>query len=96
MLAIVDKVNDKKINYYELGKINKIYEENLDTIQKIKDNVESLYYMSNKTIIYGDKTYGSNAARLNNISYNEFEMQKAIPSEEFLKELNFFWIVKKI
>lgn len=90
------QINDKKINYYELGKINKIFEEPLDKIKEIRDNVENLHYMSNKTIIHGDKSYASNSARIHNIPYSEFEMQKAINSEEFFKELNFFWIVKKI
>ncbi len=92
-----EKISDKKINYYETGVINSLKQESEEKIKSIKDNIESLYFRSNKLLIEDNKTYMSNLARINGDELqNDFSFFKVKDSPEFWKELPFLYLVKKI
>ncbi len=90
-------IQSKKINYYEHGKINKIEPEKPETIEKLRVDIDKLYYRSNKIVFAKDKVYMGNSARLTDKPItSDFEYQKCVDCDEFWKELPFCTIIKKI
>jgi hypothetical protein len=92
-----DAIRNKKINYYEFGKINQIEPESLDKINPLKEEISNLYFRSNKIVCSNGKFYMGNAARiLNEEITNDFNYYKVHDHPEFWKELAFMSIVKKV
>ena len=93
----VEKLESKKIHYYEHGKINVIKNESQEAIDILKKDIDNLYYRSNKIILSNNKFYLSNAARAKDIDVkSDFDYQKVIDAPEFWQELNYMHIVKKV
>lgn len=92
-----DELVKKKINYYEIGKINALKIETEDTVSKLKKDMDKLWFRSNKIVLQDDKAYMSNVGRIEGQQCpNDFEFVKAKDCPEFWKELVFMNIVKRI
>ena len=92
-----DQINNKKINYYEIGKINEYQTEKPEKILELKSCADNLYYTTNKIVIANNKIYCSESARIKDIPItNDFEFQKVIDIPEFWNDdLQFTHIIKK-
>lgn len=91
-----EQINNKKINYYEHGKINQFKIETPEVIEKIKSNINSLYYRSNKLVAESNKLFMSNAARITQEEMaNDFTYHKVTDIPEFWQDLQFMTIVKR-
>lgn len=92
-----EKIQEKKISYYEHGKITEIKLGNKELIDKLKLDIDKLYYRSNKIIYSQGKLYMGNAARVQNVELtNDFEYQKVTDSIDFWKDIDFVRIVKRL
>ena len=90
-----DEIQKKKINYYKHGKINSPPPENITF--DIKNNIESLYFRTNKLVSSDGKTYNGNVCRIADKELtSDFEYYKAKDCLEFWRELPFSIIVQKI
>ena len=87
----------KRINYYEVGKINQYKYEPKEVVDTLKKDIENLYFKSNKLVADGGKLYMSNVSRLAGDEYtDDFTFYKAVDSPEFWQELQFMTLVKKV
>jgi hypothetical protein len=92
-----EKIQEKKINYYQLSKINEIVPEKEELINNLKKDIDKLYFQSNKMVFAVDKVYMGNASRIAKEEIiNDFNYNKVIDSPDFWKELQFCQIAKKI
>lgn len=90
-----EELKNKKINYYEHGKINVIEPEQKDKWDFIKENINDIYFRSNKVVSQDGKLYGGNVCRIQGDELkNDFEYYKAIDIPEFWKELPYMTLVK--
>jgi len=90
-----DEIDKLKINYYDLGNIEKIEKPSKEKIEELKKDVDSLFYRSAKITGANDKFYYSYAAVEKGIPMNNhFEYQKVIDCPSFWENLDFFTIVK--
>ena len=91
-----DEVNAKKINYYEIGKINKIEETKKETIDKLKGDLPNLYYQANKILASEGQFYMTNAGRINNQPIqSDFSFHKFVDCAETWRDLPFIHVIKK-
>jgi hypothetical protein len=91
-----EELSTKKINYYELGKINRIPATNKEILDLL--NKESnLYYKSNKLIHSNKNIFFSVADFKNNLpaSINQYVKINKL-NEDFASEIEHFKIVKKL
>lgn len=90
-----EEISNQKIHYYDFGNINKLNEPSQELIDKLKKDLDRLFYRSCKTTISDGKFYSSLAAsRLDYPIHKTHEYQKVIDSPEFWKNLDFFTIIK--
>lgn len=91
----LEKINEQKIKYYEIGNIFKINKSDIKLIESIKKEIDLFYYRSSKITSSKDGLHYSLAAKNKNILLkNDIEYQKVIDSPEFWENLDFFTIVK--
>jgi hypothetical protein len=92
-----EQIQDKKINYYEYGNINILAGESKEVVDKLKPDIDNLYYRSNKLVADGDKLFSSNCARVNGDEItNDFSYYKASDCPEFWRDLPFMTVVKQV
>jgi hypothetical protein len=92
-----DDIREKKINYYDLGLINKMPEPPLDLVEKLKSDMPKLYFKSNKIISSNGQFFMTDAARVTNQPItNDWEYFKAQDIPEFWRNLPFMTIVSKV
>lgn len=90
-------LSKKKIKYYEYGKINPTIQPNQEIIEKLKLDIDNLYYRSIKLIASNGKMYSSHAHLDGEIEMqNDHEYVKVIDTPKFWNDLDFYTIVKKI
>jgi hypothetical protein len=88
------EIKDKKIDYYDVGRINAIEETEKELVNKIK-NSEDLLYKSNKVIMSDQQTYSSYPKYVKKTpSMGNFESTEK--TEDFFDDLDHFHIVKKL
>jgi hypothetical protein len=89
-----DDLKDKRIDYYDIGKIIVVDKPDKNLIKKIK-NSENLFYKSNKIIMSNNQTYSSRPKYMNKKPSNgNFE---PISSDDFFfDDLDHFHIVKML
>ena len=91
-----EEIDKKKINYYEIGKINKIEEPPAETIEKLKSNLSNLYFKSNKILASDNQYYMTDTARITKQPINnDFEYYQAQDIPEFWRNLQFITCVQK-
>jgi hypothetical protein len=89
------EIDVKKINYYELGKINILPVPDEEKIKSILSKGTQLFYRSNKFIFSKGMAFASHAARENTVVLqNEFEYSPIINCPSFWKDLSFYTIIK--
>jgi chemotaxis response regulator CheB len=87
-----EEVSDKKVNYFDVGKINFIDEPEKELIKKIK-NTDNLFYKSNKIIMSDTKRFSSHPKYLKGaISNDRFEPLDS--TGNFFDDLDHYHIVK--
>jgi hypothetical protein len=92
-----EEIQQKKLKYFEYGNINKVSGPSVETVDKLKKDINLLYYRSNKLVISKDKIFSGHAAEQNNIVLNnDVEYQKVIDCPEFWKDLDFMSVIKKL
>lgn len=92
-----EEIQKRKIKYYEFGIINKIPEPDKEVIEKLRPDLDRLYYRSCKIIASNDKVYSSHASIEPDIEMkNDYEYQKVIDSPKFWQDMEFYTIVKKL
>lgn len=90
-------LNNKKIDYYEVGPINYAGPIDADTVNKLKPDLNKLYFRSCKYIANQGQLFASHASVKQNLPLeNQYDYQKVIDSEDFWKDLDFYTIVKKL
>jgi hypothetical protein len=91
------KIKDKKLKYMDLAPIFKQKTADPKEIKELKDeDLDSLYYFSNKRVLNKGKIYLSKAGYDAGLIHKSQESpQKLINSEAFWRELDCFKIVKK-
>lgn len=90
------EIDAKKINYYEYGSINVVGAVNQELVDKLKVDLDTLYFRSCKYVISNGQIYSSHAsAAANQIIKSPVEYSKVIDSPLFWKDLEFCTIVKK-
>jgi hypothetical protein len=92
-----DKIQEKKISYYDHGKITEIKLATPELIEKLRVDIDKLYYRSNKIMSSQGKFFMGNATRVQNIELtNEFEYQKVNDTTDFWRDIDFVRIIKKL
>ena len=87
-----EKISDKKVNYFDVGKINFVDEPEKKLIKKIK-NIDNLFYKSNKIIMSNTKRFSSHPKYLKGVvSNNRFEPLDT--TGHFFDDLDHYHIVK--
>jgi len=87
-----EEITDKKVHYFDVGKINSVDEPEKELIKKIK-NTDNLSYKSNKIIMSDAKRFSSHPKYLKGItSNNNFEPLDF--SGNFFDDLDHYHIVK--
>jgi hypothetical protein len=90
-----EKLNEKRINYYELGKLNPLSVPNPEIIETCRQNISSVYYRSNKIIFSNGKVFGNHADRqADKPLNNDFEYNRVVDHPNFWEDLDFFTIVQ--
>ena len=93
------KLQDKKINYMDIGRINTMEVPDLDSILKennLKD-ITSLYYVSSRTIIADKKAYPTEYAFSNDLPIkNSRTISKLFDDPLILKDINHLRLLKKV
>lgn len=89
-----EKVQEKKINYYELGNINLIPPPNHEVVQKLK-NVKNLYYKSCRSVHSNRKIYPCLAAERLNQERND-GFQPVIDNPLFWHDMEDFFFVEML
>jgi len=100
MLSYLEEedVNDKKLNYMDLGPIYRQKSANFKEMDELKDQkLEDLYYYSNKRLLDNGTVYLSKAGHEAKQAHDTpDDPKKLIDSEAFWKELDCFRVVRKI
>ena len=86
-----DKVESKKIDYYNVGRINVIEESNKDLINEIK----GLLYKSSKVIMSNRQTYSS-YPKYEKKSPSMGNFEPIEKTQEFFDDLDHFHVIKKL
>lgn len=90
-------LEEKKIKYYEFGKIAPFGILNQEKINELRKDIGKLYFRSCKFIASKGNIYSSYYGEQNNlILKNDYEYQKVEDSDLFWQDLDFFTIVKKL
>lgn len=87
-----EKLNSIKIDYFDIGNINKQFLIDKNYIKNI--NINNLYFKTNKLILSNNKIYPSNAHRLLDIEIKE--NNEIIDTSKFWEESNFFLFYEKV
>ena len=93
------KLQEKKINYMDIGRINTLEAPNLDEILKENDikDVSELYYVSSRTIIADKQAYPTEYAFLNNLPVEHTHViSKMFNDPSLEKDINHLRILKKV
>lgn len=91
-----EEVQNKKIDYYEIGKITFLDRADTNIVDKLRKDIDNLYYRSNKIIASNGKMYSSHAnIEANKPMENEHEYIKVIDNDKFWNDMNFYTIVRK-
>jgi len=89
-----EKISDKKINYYDVAKINHIEEPEEELVAKL-EKLDNLFYKSNKVIMSERQTFSSFPKyQKGTPSMGNFEAVEC--SEGFFDDLDHFHIVKML
>ena len=89
-----DKVESKKIDYYNVGRINVIEESNKDLINEIKE-LKGLLYKSSKVIMSNRQTYSS-YPKYEKKSPSMGNFEPIEKTQEFFDDLDHFHVIKKL
>ena len=87
-----EEITDKKVGYFDVGKINFIEEPDKELIKKIKNN-SNLFYKSNKIIMSNTKRYSSHPKYKEGIICNN-NFEPVDTSGNFFDDLDHYHIVK--
>ena len=89
-----EKISDKKINYYDVARINHIEEPEEELVAKL-EKLDNLFYKSNKVIMSERQTFSSFPKyQKGTPSMGNFEAVEC--SEGFFDDLDHFHIVKML
>lgn len=92
-----EELAKKKINYYEFGQINEVGAIDSVTVEKLRPDLDKLYFRSCKFIASQGKMFPSYASeKLGKDIQNQADYHKVIDTSEFWKDLDFYTIVKKL
>jgi hypothetical protein len=91
-----DILQTKRIRYYESGKINIGDKPPEDIVEKLKPDLDKLYYRSMKIVASDGKLYDSHAAiEVGKTYQNGYEYNRVLDSPKIWEDLNFCIVVKK-
>jgi len=100
-VLLVSKLSDeqiqaKRIHYYDIGTIVALNKTDIATVDKLRADVDKLYYRSNKLVASDGKIFPSHAAvEANKPLQFDHEYSKVIDCPRFWEDLDFYTIVKR-
>lgn len=92
-----DVILEIKSKFFDVCTVNFVTKYNLDSFPKIKDNLNNLYYKSSKRILNGEQEYKTpNDIKISNASLPNLFVKCPTIDDEFLKELDFLFLIKLV